>query len=78
MTFSMNIVDDQLYVLSGTSTRAVENGQGQIVDVYNKLDGTYLFSFELPTACRQAIIRSDRVYTLTESEVAVWHFEPKT
>jgi len=75
---SMNIVDDRLYVLSGSSMRAVEKGQGQIVDVYNKFNGTYLFSFQLPVACRQAIIRSDRVYTLTESEVTVWRFEPKT
>lgn len=70
---SMSIVGDELYVLSGTRA---DGAGGQVMDVYDKRDGNYLFSLKLPTACTEAVVLAGRVYTLGDKGVTVWRFRP--
>jgi hypothetical protein len=73
----IRVLGDQLYVLSGSTVSTDGNAKAQIMDVYDKRDGTYLFSFRLPLACSDILIQSDRLYTLGKDEVTGWQFKPK-
>jgi hypothetical protein len=74
---SMSLVGDKLYALSGASDATAGVTSGQIIDVYDKRDGTYLFSFKLPINCREAAMCSDRMYTLGRDGVTMWSFTAK-
>ena len=70
---SMSISDDNLYLLRGTPSSSSEEGAGQAVDVHDKRNGEYLYSFTIPKTCEQAIFQSDRMYTRGDNGVTVWH-----
>ena len=72
---SMNLVGDRLYALSGAGDPAAGVASGQIMDVYDRRDGVYRFSFALPIRCREAYVRFDRVYTLGQGGVTMWRFQ---
>jgi hypothetical protein len=74
---SMSIVGDELYVLSGTRADGTDGTGRQVMDVYDKRDGKYRFSLKLPTACKEAVVRAGRVYTLGDRGVTVWRFGPR-
>ncbi len=69
---SMSILDNQLYVLSGTRA---EGAGMQVMDVYDKRDGNYLYSLKLPVVCTEAVVRPDYIYTLGDGGVTVWRFK---
>lgn len=73
---SMSIKGNDLYVLSGVRADGAGSAGAEVLDVYNKRDGNYLFSLKLPVACREAIVRADYIYTLSENGVTVWRFRP--
>ncbi len=70
---SLSLSGNQVYVLSGQTS-----GERQAMDVYNKLDGAYMFSFKLPLFCSEALLHSDRLYTLGEDGVTLWRFKPQS
>jgi hypothetical protein len=72
---TMSIVGNELYVLSGARFDGKTGSGGQVIDVYDKLEGWYLFSFKLPIVCKAAIVRSDYLYTLSKGQLTVWRFK---
>jgi len=44
------------------------------MDVYNKQDGHYLYSWELPAEGQEARVVSTYVYIRNNKEVTVWRF----
>ncbi|HKP81245.1 MAG TPA: hypothetical protein VJT69_04470 [Pyrinomonadaceae bacterium] len=73
---SLSIDGDKLYVVYGTIVPSVGNKGGMVMDVYDKRDGTYLFSFKLPLACREAVVRGNYIYALLSGgRLRVWRFE---
>ena len=73
---SMSVLGNELYVLSGVNVGGTAGSGGKVLDIYDKQDGHYLYSLELPVTCREAIVRRDYIYTRNESEVTVWRFKP--
>jgi hypothetical protein len=71
----MSIVGNELYVLSGVRLDGQTGPGGQVLDVYDKREGKYLYSLKLPVVCKTAVVRSDHLYTLSKGEVAVWRFK---
>lgn len=71
---SMSIVGNALYVLSGVRADGTGRPGGRVLDVYDKRDGHYLFSLNLPVACWEAVVGPNYIYTLDNHEVAVWRF----
>ena len=72
---SLSILDKELYVLSGVPTDGAGGKRGKVIDVYNKQDGHYLYSWELPAAGQEAIVTPGYVYIRSDKEVAVWRFK---
>jgi hypothetical protein len=76
---SLSIDGDKLYVLCGAKVPGVGNKGGLVMDVYDKRVGAYLFSFKLPLACREAVVRGDYVYALPRGgSLRVWRFKQST
>jgi hypothetical protein len=73
---SLSVVDNELYVLSGTSTDS--SGGGNVIDVYDKKDGHYLYSWELPANGQEAVVGSNYIYLRRDNEVTVWRFNSNT
>jgi hypothetical protein len=73
---SISILGSELYVLSGVRADGTVRPGGKVIDVYNKRDGHYVYSWELPVACREAIMRPDYIYTRGDGEITVWRFKP--
>ena len=73
---SLSVLGNELYVLSGTSTDG--SGGGKVMDVYDKKDGHYLYSWELPADGQEAIVGSNYVYIRRDNEVTVWRFKSDT
>ncbi|HEU4712677.1 MAG TPA: hypothetical protein VFS76_13985 [Pyrinomonadaceae bacterium] len=71
---SLSILDNELYVLSGVGTA---DKRGKVMDVYNKQDGRYLYSWELPADGQEAIVTSNYVYIRSDKEVTVWRTSSK-
>jgi hypothetical protein len=71
---SMSIRGNELYVLSGARSDGAGSAVGQVMDIYDKRDGNYLFSLKLPIACREAIVRGDYIYILGDNGVTMWRF----
>ena len=72
---TMSIVGNELYVLSGARFDGKTGSGGQVIDVYNKLEGRYLHSLKLPMVCKSAIVKSDHLYTLSKGQLTVWRFK---
>ena len=78
VTRSVSIAGDKLYVLSAANAPGA-NKSGFVMDVYDKRDGHYLFSFKLPLACREAVVRGDYIYALPRGgSMRVWRFRQST
>lgn len=72
---SLSVQDNELYVLSGSPSGGTAATSGKVMDVYNKLDGRYLYSWELPADGEEAIVGSNYIYIRSSNEVTVWRFK---
>jgi hypothetical protein len=75
---SLSILDKELYVLSGIHSDGKTGHGGNVIDVYDKQDGHYLYSWELPVGGQEAIVASNYIYIRSDKEVTVWSFKPNT
>ena len=75
---SLSILDNELYVLSGVHPEGTAGPGGKVMDVYNKQDGHYLYSWELPAVGAEAIVTANYVYIRSNKEVTVWSFKSNT
>ncbi|HEY6802731.1 MAG TPA: hypothetical protein VI306_04045 [Pyrinomonadaceae bacterium] len=71
---SLSVLDKELYVLSGVHPDGAADQGGKVMDVYDKQDGHYLYSWELPVEGQEAIVASNYIYIRSDSEVTVWSF----
>ena len=69
---SLSLLNNELYVLSGVHPGGATSQGGKVMDVYNKQDGRYLYSWELPAEGQEAIVASNYIYIRSDSEVTVW------
>lgn len=72
---SVSLLDNEIYVLSGVHPDATADRGGKIMDVYDKQDGHYLYSWELPADGQEAIVASNYIYIRSNKEVTVWRFK---
>ena len=72
---SLSTLDNELYILSGIHPDGTTGPAGKIMDVYNKQDGHYLYSWELPANGEEAIVASNYIYIRNDKEVTVWRFK---
>lgn len=72
---SLSMLDQQLYVLSGVHPDGAAGETGKVMDVYDKQDGHYLYSWELPEEGKEAIVASNYVYIRNGKEVTAWSFK---
>ena len=72
---SLSVQDKLLYILSGVRPDAKADGSGKFMDVYDKQDGHYLYSWELPADAQEALVASDYIYIRSNQEVTVWRFK---
>ena len=72
---SLSILDNELYVLSGIHPDGTAGSGGKVMDIYNKQDGHYLYSWELPADGQEAIVVSNYIYIRSDKEVTVWRFK---
>jgi hypothetical protein len=72
---SLSIVDNELFVLSGIRPDGSTGPGGKIIDVYNKQNGNYLYSWELPADGQEAVVVSNYIYIRHNKEVSVWSFK---
>lgn len=70
---SLSVLDNELYVLSGAPSAG-----GKVMDVYDKQDGHYLYSWELPANGEEAVVGSNYIYIRNDNEVTVWRFKSNT
>jgi hypothetical protein len=75
---SLSVLDKELYVLSGVHSDGTAGPGGRVMDVYNKQDGHYLYSWELPAAGQEAVVTANYVYIRSNKEVTVWSFKSNT
>ena len=75
---SMSLLDNELYILSGVHPDGTTSSGGKVMDVYNKQDGHYLYSWELPADGEEAIVTSNYIYIRSDDEVTVWRFDSNT
>ena len=72
---SLSVLDNELYVLSGVHSDGSAGKGGKVMDVYDKQDGHYLYSWELPADGQEAIVASNYIYIRSNKEVTVWRFK---
>ena len=72
---SLSVLSNELYVLSGVHPDGSAGKGGKVMDVYNKQDGHYLYSWELPANAQEAIVVSNYIYIRSDKEVTVWRFK---
>ena len=75
---SLSLLGNELYVLSGVRPDGTTSDGGKVIDVYNKQDGHYLYSWELPAEGQEAIVVSNYIYIRSETEVTVWRIKSNT
>lgn len=75
---SLSLVNNEVYVLSGVHPDGTTSSGGKVMDVYNKQDGHYLYSWELPAEGQEAIVASNYIYIRSDTEVTVWRFKLDT
>lgn len=73
---SLSVLNNELYILSGVQPDGTSGGK--VMDVYNKQDGHYLYSWELPAGGQEAIVASHYIYIRSDKEVTVWSFKSDT
>ena len=71
----LSIMDNELYVLSGVHPDGTAGPGGNIMDVYSKQDGHYLYSWELPAVGVEAVVTANHVYIRNKTAVTVWSFK---
>ena len=71
---SLSALNNELYVLSGVHPDGTASQRGKVMDVYDKKDGHYLYSWELPADGQEAIVGSNYIYIRSDNEVTVWRF----
>ena len=71
---SLSLLNNELYVLSGAQSDNPAAPSGKIMDVYDKQDGNYLYSWELPVDAQEAIVGSNYIFLRSGKEVTVWRF----
>lgn len=71
---SLSIQGNYLYALSGTQAETTDGASVQVMDVYDKRDGNYLFSLKLPDTCIEAVVHADRIYVLNSEGITMWRF----
>jgi hypothetical protein len=72
---SLSVLDKELYVLSGVHPDAAAGEGGKVMDVYDKQDGHYLYSWELPADAQEAVVVSSYIYIRSNGEVTVWRYK---
>jgi hypothetical protein len=72
---SLSVMDKELFVLSGVHPDGATDQGGKVMDVYDKQDGHYLYSWELPDEAQEAIVTSNYVYVRSFGEVTVWRIK---
>lgn len=72
---SLSVLDNELYILSGVHTDGKPGTGGRVMDVYDKQDGHYRYSWELPADGQEAIVVSNYIYIRNDKEVTVWRFK---
>jgi len=75
---SLSVVDQELYILSGVHSDGSAGSGGKVIDVYDKQDGHYLYSWELPADGQEAVVSSNYIYIRRDNEVTVWRFKLNT
>jgi hypothetical protein len=75
---SLSVVDQELYILSGVHSDGSAGSGGKVMDVYDKQDGHYLYSWELPADGQEAVVSSNYIYIRRDNEVTVWRFKLNT
>jgi hypothetical protein len=75
---SLSLLGNELYVLSGVRPDGTAGEGGKVMDVYDKQDGHYLYSWELPADGQEAIVASNYIYIRSNKEVSVWSFKSNT
>jgi hypothetical protein len=73
---SLSVLDNELYVLSGVNPDGAAGGK--VIDVYDKQDGHYLYSWELPADGQEVVVGSNYIYIRRDKEVTVWRFKSNT
>ena len=75
---SLSVLNNEVYVLSGAHTDGTTGSGGKVMDVYDKQDGHYLYSWELPVIGQEAVVGSNYIYIRTDKEVTVWRLKSIT
>lgn len=75
---SLSLLNNDLYVLSGVRSDGSADRGGNVLDVYDKQDGRYLYSWELPANAQEVVVTSNYVYIRSDNEVTVWRFKSET
>jgi hypothetical protein len=75
---SLSVLDSELYVLSGVHSDGTAGTGGRVMDIYDKQNGHYLYSWELPADGQEAIVASNYIYIRSDKEVTVWSFKSHT
>jgi hypothetical protein len=75
---SLSVLNNELYILSGVHPDGTTSQSGKVMDVYNKQDGHYLYSWELPADGQEAIVTSNYIYIRSAKEITVWRFKSNT
>lgn len=71
---SLSLLSNELYILSGVRPDGTAGAGGKVMDIYNKQDGHYLYSWVLPVEGEEAIVTSSYIYIRSDKEVTVWRF----
>ncbi len=75
---SLSLLNNELYILSGVHADGTAGPGGKVMDVYDKQNGHYLYSWELPANGQEAIVAPNYVYIRSDKEVTVWSFKSNT
>jgi hypothetical protein len=73
---SLSVLDKELYVLSGVDSDSAAGGK--VIDVYDKQNGQYLYSWELPADGQEAVVGANYIFIRRDNEVTVWRFKSNT
>jgi hypothetical protein len=71
---SVSALNNEVYVLSGVHTDGAAVDRGKVLDVYDKQDGHYLYSWELPADGQEVVVGSNYIFIRRDNEVSVWRF----
>lgn len=69
-TLSIGVVGEEIFLLSATTV--VDTAKRGIIDVYSLHDGSYVYSFRLPTPCSYASVSESFVVTVNDTTVTRW------